>query len=67
MSSRAKTSFLAGYASIRPVPEYSAMMPLLRLNRALAIIGFTLKRGIWEGSGSKAYQFYRRFLESFFV
>lgn len=33
-----KKSFLAGYASIRPVPDYHDMMPLLRLGRAIAIL-----------------------------
>lgn len=58
-----KTAFLAGYASIRPVPDYSAMMPLLRLGRAIAVIGFTAKRGTWQSSS--AYQFNRQFLETF--
>lgn len=65
--STSKKSFLAGYASIRPVPDYSPMMPLLRLSRALATIGFTVKRGTWESSNARAYQFNRRFLETFFL
>jgi len=59
-----KRSFLAGYASIRPVPDYSAMMPLLRLGRAFAVIGFTIKRGTWQNSSARVYQFNRRFLET---
>jgi Ser/Thr protein kinase RdoA (MazF antagonist) len=61
-----KKSFLAGYASIRPVPDYTAIMPFLRLNRALATVGFTVKRGTWESSNARVYQFNRRFLETFF-
>lgn len=61
-----KKSFLAGYASIRPVPDYSAMMPLLRLSRAFATIGFTVKRGTWESSYVRAYKYNRQFLETFF-
>jgi hypothetical protein len=34
-----KKAFFSGYASIRPVPDYSAIMPFLRLNRAIATIG----------------------------
>jgi Ser/Thr protein kinase RdoA (MazF antagonist) len=60
-----KESFLSGYASIRPVPHYSTIMPFLRLNRAIATIGFTVKRGTWEGSSARLYQFNRRFLETF--
>jgi Ser/Thr protein kinase RdoA (MazF antagonist) len=64
--SSCKKSFLAGYASIRPVPDYSAVMPLLRLSRAFATIGFTVKTGTWESSNTRAYEFNRRFLETFF-
>ncbi len=61
-----KKSFLSGYSNIRPVPDYNAIMPLLRLSRALATIGFTVKRGTWESSNAPLYQFNRRFLETFF-
>jgi hypothetical protein len=59
-----KDSFLKGYASIRKVPDYKPMMPLLRLNRAVAAVGFTIKRGIWESRNSKLYQFSLSHLES---
>ncbi len=61
-----KKAFLAGYASIRPVPDYTAMMPLLRLGRAFAVIGFTVKQGTWQSSSDRVYQFNRRFLETLF-
>jgi Ser/Thr protein kinase RdoA (MazF antagonist) len=61
-----KKSFLDGYASIRPVPNYSAIMPLLRLSRALNVVGFTVKRGIWKTNYARVYEFNRRFLETFF-
>ncbi len=60
-----KESFLAGYASIRPLPDIKAIMPLLRLNRAIAIIGFTIKGRTWESSNAQVYQFNRQFIESF--
>ena len=59
-----KSSFLEGYASIRKVPDYKPMMPLLRLSRAVAAVGFTVKRGTWESRNSKLYQFSLRYLES---
>jgi Ser/Thr protein kinase RdoA (MazF antagonist) len=59
-----KDSFLKGYSSIRKVPDYKPMMPLLRLSRAVAAVGFTVKRGTWESRNSKLYQFSRRHLES---
>lgn len=61
-----KKAFLSGYASIRPVPDYSAMMPFLRLNRAIATVGFTVKRGTWDNTNARVYEFNRRFLDSFF-
>ena len=59
-----KDSFLQGYSSIRKVPDYKSMMPLLRLSRAIASVGFTVKSGTWELRNSKLYQFSRRYLES---
>ncbi len=58
-----KNAFLEGYASIRPVPDYKKLMILLRLSRAIATIGFTVKRGTWQGEHARIYQFNRRFLE----
>jgi Ser/Thr protein kinase RdoA (MazF antagonist) len=60
-----KNSFLEGYTSIRKIPHYHDMMPLLRLSRAIATIGFTVKRGSWESRNARIYQFNRQFLESF--
>jgi Ser/Thr protein kinase RdoA (MazF antagonist) len=60
-----KKIFLDGYASIRPVPEYRSIMPLVRLNKALATIGFTVKRETWQSIGAHLYQFNRKFLETF--
>ena len=66
MEPNSKKSFLAGYASIRPVPNYNAIMPLLRLSRALNVIGFTVKQGVWKTNYARVYEFNRRFLETFF-
>jgi len=59
-----KSAFLEGYASIRKVPDYKPMMPLLRLSRAIAAVGFTVKRGTWESKNSKLYQFNLNHLQS---
>lgn len=64
-NSSIKKSFLSGYASIRPVPNYKAIMPFLRLNRAIATIGFTVKCNTWRTKNTQPYQFNRRFLEEF--
>lgn len=62
-----KDAFLSGYASIRKIPDYHQLLPLLRLSRSIGAIGFTVKRGTWQGKGSKLYQFNREYLESFFL
>lgn len=59
-----KKSFLAGYASIRPIPQYHKMMPLLCLSKAIATIGFTVKRGTWNTTAAWLYQFNIELLES---
>lgn len=61
-----KNFFLAGYASIRPIPNYTAIMPLLQLHRTIATIGYTVKTGIWSGSHAHLYKINREFLEGFF-
>jgi Ser/Thr protein kinase RdoA (MazF antagonist) len=66
MNSAIKKSFLAGYKSTRPVPNYNAIMPLLQLSRAIAVIGFTVKRGTWDDKNARVYHFNRRFLDTFF-
>ena len=59
-----KKSFLEGYASIRKVPDYRSIIPLLCLNRAVAAVGFTIKNGTWNLIHSKFYQRNRHYLES---
>ncbi|KTD56747.1 Phosphotransferase enzyme family protein [Legionella santicrucis] len=59
-------SFLAGYANVRSVPEYNDIMPLLRLSRCFATIGFTVKNNTWNSSNVQIYLNNRRFLEKFF-
>lgn len=59
-----KSAFLEGYASIRKVPDYKPIMPLLHLSRAVAAVGFTVKRGTWDSKNSRLYQFSLRHLES---
>lgn len=49
-------AFIQGYTSIRAVPDYETMMPLLRLSRAFATVGYTLKIGTWNGIHSKIYK-----------
>lgn len=61
-----KRSFLAGYTSIRPLPNYKDIMPLLRLNKTIALIGFMVKRGTWQSNNKQWYKRNRKFLETFF-
>lgn len=64
LNSSCKKMFLAGYASVRKVPNYERLMPFLHLSKAIATIGFTVKRGIWESKGAKIYNQSREFLET---
>lgn len=61
-----KKPFLTGYADIRPVPDYIRLIPFLRLNKAIATIGFTVKRKTWNNRDSRIYQYNRQFLENLF-
>jgi len=62
-----RQSFLNGYSSIRPVPDYHNVMPLLRLSRAIATIGFTVKSGTWNTRDASLYQRNRAFLDEFLI
>ena len=62
-----KKNFLAGYSSTRTIPNYHKIMPLLRLNRAIAVIGFTVKCKTWNTVHTKAYRFNRDFIDNFFI
>lgn len=59
-----KKAFLDGYASIRLVPDYMPIISFLRFNKAIATIGFLVKRGTWKTGGSSLYRFNREFLET---
>lgn len=48
------------------MPDYGAVMPLLRLNRALSSIGFLVKRNTWDNVQKEFYQYNRNFLDNFF-
>jgi aminoglycoside phosphotransferase (APT) family kinase protein len=58
-----KQAFLEGYSSIRKAPRYERLMPFLRLSKAVATIGFLVKRGIWNEQ-RRLYDFNRKFLDS---
>lgn len=61
-----RNAFFAGYASVRPVPHYNEVMTLLRLSRAIGILGFLYKHKIWQTTGSRIYQYNCYFLEKNF-
>lgn len=58
-------ALLEGYATIRPVPNYQAIMPLLELGRSIAVIGFTVKSDMWNTHHKELYQHYLTLLHSF--
>jgi Ser/Thr protein kinase RdoA (MazF antagonist) len=59
-----KNAFLEGYASVRPVPNYSRIMPLLLLSKSIATLGFTVKTKTWDNKNATLYQKHRQLLES---
>ncbi len=61
-----KQSFCDGYTSVRPVPNYNRILPFLQFNKAIAGIGFTVKRGTWNNVNAQLYQIHYQFLKSFF-
>ncbi len=58
-----KDNFYLGYANIRKFPDYSPLIPFLRLNKAIATIGFLVKRNTWKTTDNHLYQFNRKFLD----
>lgn len=62
-----KQALLAGYSSIRKVPNYNSVMPLLRLGRAISVIGFTAVSDTWDSKNKEIYKYNRQFLNDFFL
>lgn len=63
-NSKRKSSFLAGYASIRPVPNYNQLMPLLLMARSIAIVGYTFKKGTWNSIDSLIYNKHLKYIKT---
>lgn len=66
MSVDCKSAFVSGYSQVRPIPQYESIMPLLRVNKALGIIGFALKRGTWNNINESLYKMNLEFISSLF-
>lgn len=60
-----KKSFLEGYSSRRPIPNYQRIIPLLQLERALAVIRDTIASQICDNSNATLYNLNREFLDNF--
>ena len=60
-----KKALLEGYSSIRHIPNYQRIMPLLHLGRALAVIGYTVASQTWDNRNASLYKFNREFLDNF--
>ncbi len=60
-----QAAFLSGYETIRPIPNFQEMMPLLKLSRSAAILGYLYKTGIYNTSCAKLHQSHLHFLETF--
>lgn len=67
IDSNTKKEFLEGYASVRPIPNYSKVIPLLRISKAVTSIGFIIKQGIFNNNRNRWYQLNLNFLKAFFL
>lgn len=59
-----KKSFISGYENIRPLPDFVAVLPLLKLSKAIATIGFTVKTQTWSSKNASLYQYHRLILDN---
>lgn len=61
-----KTSFLDGYKTIRNVPDYGKIMPLLKLHRSLATIGFLIRKNTWTETTKQLFDAKFNHIKQFF-
>ena len=59
-----QAAFLSGYESVRPLPNFQEMMPLLRLNRSIAILGYLFREGTWQSTCKNLYQTHLQLLKA---
>jgi Ser/Thr protein kinase RdoA (MazF antagonist) len=59
-------AFLQGYASIRPVPKFGEMMPLLRMSTTLNTMDYLIKVGTAQGKDAWLFDYNHNFLKEFF-
>ncbi len=62
-----KTSFLAGYSNVRPLPNILEVTPLLKVFKALGAIGFTFVRNSWKDKHKFIYDQNIAFLKELFL
>lgn len=62
---KSKQGFLSGYSSIRSIPKYDNLLPLLRLSKAINTMGFIVKRNAWDTTSTHLYEFNHHFLDNF--
>jgi Ser/Thr protein kinase RdoA (MazF antagonist) len=62
-----KKFFLKGYERIRKLPDFERVLPLLRINRALGSIGFTIERNTLKTTHKFVYEENLEFLNNFFL
>lgn len=54
---------LHGYSSIRKLPYYKGVLPLLRIGKALGVVGYTVLKGTWQGKDQEVYRKNRALLD----
>ena len=66
MADVCKQTFLKGYATVRSVPDYQKVLPLLRLNKAIGTLKFIIKTDTVHGRNAQLFQYNYDFLKNFF-
>ena len=61
-----RESFFAGYTSVRELPDYTKIMPLLSLARAFNGLEFVVRKNLHETRANKLYQSHKKYIEQFF-
>lgn len=67
MNEKQKEAFYQGYQTVRPLPLIHKTLSLMQLSKAIATVGFTVKKGTWNTKNSGTYLHYLRWIELFFL
>ncbi|CRX37607.1 phosphotransferase family protein [Estrella lausannensis] len=67
MDEKQLQAFRRGYKTVRPLPATDKTLSLMQLSKAIATVGFTVKKGTWNTKNKGTYLRYLRWIELFFL